>query len=89
MPSSANRIRRSSGRGDGANPHRSLVAVFERDAAPDQAEQQVEVPPVVGVDDVAERYVADEDDIGEEQDRAARDGRETGCGSRRQSSSRS
>ena len=42
------------------------MAVFERHAAPDQAEHQVEVPPVVGLDDGAERDVADEDDIGAE-----------------------
>ncbi|MBZ9990072.1 hypothetical protein LB572_23505 [Mesorhizobium sp. BH1-1-5] len=43
------------------------MPVFQRDRAPDQAEQQVEMAPVVDVDEGAEPDIAEIGDIGAEQ----------------------
>ena len=48
-------------------PQQPLVPVLKRDGAPDQAEQQVDMAPVVDVDEGAEPDIADEGDIGAQQ----------------------
>ena len=47
-----------------SRPFLALVTNLQRAAAPDDPEKQVEVPPVVGVDDVADQHVAEKHDIG-------------------------
>ncbi len=43
--------------------------MLQRAAAPDDAEQHVEMAPVVGVDDVADADMAEDDDPGDHQKR--------------------
>ncbi|MEN9895928.1 MAG: hypothetical protein RIR97_1780, partial [Pseudomonadota bacterium] len=53
-------------------PQIALISVFQSPASPDNPEQQISVPPVINIDDIADTDMTDDHDPADHQERLPR-----------------